>query len=109
MLIQVDLKRNPQVADLIADLDMGAKVCFRTSLKSKNNELAEFTLEKADEAPPEEEDDDENGDGESEAEAETDGDEMKTHAKMPAPGGSRNTPGGSAEQDKLAASLTAQL
>lgn len=106
MIFQLDLKRQPQVADLIADMNMGDRVSFITSLKSKNDNLAEFTLEKAEEAPAKTEEEE---DGESEAETETDGDEMKTHAKMPAPGGSKNTPGGSAEQDKLAASLTAQL
>lgn len=106
MIIQIDLKRNPQVADLIADLDMGAPVCFQTSLKSRNDSIAEFTLNKAEEGK---EVDDESDPGESESESETDGDEMKDHSKMPAPGGSKNTPGGSAEQDKLAASLTAQL
>lgn len=106
MIIQIDLKRQPQVADLITDMNMGDRVSFITSLKSKNDTLAEFTLEKAEEAPEKTEEEEE---GESEPEAETDGDEMKGHAKMPAPGGSKNTPGGSAEQDKLAASLTAQL
>ena len=108
MLIQVDLKRQPQVAELIADLDMGSKVAFITSLKSRTGELAEFTLERAKECDDEEEGD-ENKDGESESEAETDGDEMKSHSKMPAPGGSKNTPGGSQDQDRLAAAVSAQL
>lgn len=107
MIIQIDLKRNPEVADLIADMNMGDRVSFVTSLKSKNDSLAEFTLEKAEEGPAKTEE--EEGDGESESEAETDGDEMPKHAKMPAPGGSTNTPGGSTEQDKMSAALTAQL
>ncbi len=109
MIIQVDLKRNPAVGDLISDMSMGDGVCFCTSLKSKNGELAEFTLEKAVETPDDMKDPEEEGDGEGEAEAVTDGDQMKKTAKMPAPGGSRNTPGGSDEQDKMAAALTAQI
>lgn len=104
MLIQIDLKRNTEVADLITDMQPGDRVSFITSLKSKNDNLAEFTLEKAEEGPAKTEEDDE-----GESEAETDGDEMEMHAKMPAPGGSKNTPGGSADQDKMAAALTAQL
>lgn len=109
MTITVDLKRNPDVLDLIADMQMGDRVSFVTSLKSKSDQLAEFTLDRAEEGPEKKEEDNEDEDGESEEEAEVDGDEMKMHAKMPAPGGSKNTPGGSVEQDKLAANLTAQL
>lgn len=109
MIIQVDLKRNPSVADLIADMSMGDGVCFRTSLKSKSDNLAEFTLEKAMEVPDDMKDDDDSEGDESEEEAETDGDEERTHSKMPAPGGSQNTPGGSVEQDRLAAALSAQI
>lgn len=109
MIIQVDLKRNPNVADLIADMSMGEGVCFRTSLKSKSDNLAEFTLEKAMEVPDEMKDDDDSDDEESESEAEEDGDEERKHSKMPAPGGSQNTPGGSVEQDRLAAALTTQI
>lgn len=110
MTIQVDLKRNPAVADLIADLSMGDGVCFCTSLKSKSDQLAEFTLEKAVETPDSMKDSDEEAeDGESEEEAEVDGDEQRVHAKMPAPGGSKNTPGGSVEQDRMSAALTAQI
>lgn len=105
MIIQIDLKRNPDVSSLIADMEMGEKVCFRTSLKSKSENLAEFTLEKAEEAG----DDVDNDDAESEEESEEDGDEERDESKMPAPGGSPNTPGGSVEQDRLAASSTAQL
>lgn len=107
MNIQVDLKANPEVADLISDMEMGKSVSFVTSLKSKNDSLAEFTLTRAEEGP--EDEDEEDGDDESEEEAEVDGDQMKRHSKMPAPGGSQNTPGGSAEQDKLAAALSAQI
>lgn len=109
MTIQVDLKRQPDVANLIADLDMGAKVCFITSLKSRTGELAEFTLERAEECDDETEGDDENEEGESQDEAEADGDQMKNTPKMPAPGGSKNTPGGSTDQDRLAAAVSAQL
>jgi hypothetical protein len=110
MKIQVDLKKQPEVADLISDLSMGDKVKFLTSLRMKNGDLAEFTLDKAMECSPEEKamhysDDDE----ESMEEAEVDGDQMKTHAKMRSPGGSANTPGGSYEQDRLAASTAAQV
>ena len=108
MILQFDLKRQPQVADLISDMQMGDRVCFIASIKSKNDNIAEFTFEKAKECGPDDMEE-ENDDEESETEAVVDGDEMPKHAKMPAPGGSRNTPGGSAEQDKLAASLTAQL
>ncbi len=108
MNISVDLKANPDVADLIADMEMGDKVCFRTSIKSKNGEIADFTLERAEEADDSDEDS-EDDEGESEKEAEVDGDEMKEHSKMPAPGGSKNTPGGSVEQDRLAAALSAQI
>jgi hypothetical protein len=108
MNIQVDLKRNPDVASLISDLNMGDGVCFCTSLKSRSADLAEFTLEKAVETPESMKDSDEDEE-ESEDEAEVDGDQMKKTAKMPAPGGSPNTPGGSVEQDRLAASLTAQI
>lgn len=111
MIFQLDLKRNPEVGDLIADMQMGDRICFITSLKSKNDAIAEFTLERARECSPDEMADEEGGegDGESESEAETDGDQMKKHAKMPAPSGSKNTPGGSQEQDRMAAALTAQL
>ena len=113
MVIQIDLKRNPDVASLLADMEMGSKVKFLTSLKSKTSELAEFTLDKAAECSEadckEHYDEGEEDDGESEEEAETDGDQMKKHSKMPFPDGSKNTPGGSQEQDKLAASLTAQI
>jgi hypothetical protein len=107
MIFQLDLKRNPEVGDLIADMQMGDKVCFITSLKSKNDAIAEFTLERAREASDTDAEPEE--DGESEKESEVDGDEMEDTAKMPAPGGSKNTPGGSQEQDRMAASLTAQL
>lgn len=110
MIISIDLKRNPDVGSLISDMSMGEGVCFCTSLKSKSAELAEFTLEKAVETPESMKDsDEESDDEETDEEAETDGDEMKSHRKMPAPGGSPNTPGGSQEQDRLAASLTAQI
>lgn len=108
MILQFDLKRQPEVADLISDMQMGERVCFIASIKSKNDAIAEFTFEKAKECDPEDMDE-EKDDEESETEAEVDGDEMPKHSKMPAPGGSRNTPGGSAEQDKMAAALTAQL
>lgn len=92
MLITIDLKRQPQVADLIADMDMGSGVCFKTSLKSRNDSLAEFTLEKAEEYENDakEEDDNEEAD---------EGDEDA----------STNTPGGSVQQDKMAAAVSAQL
>lgn len=110
MEIQIDLKRNPQVADLIADMDMGSAVSFVTTLKSKSPELAEFTLERAEECEmPDNEENEEGEEGKSDEEAETDGDMMKKHAKMPAAGGSRNTPGGSVDQDRMAASMTAQI
>ncbi len=106
MIFQIDLQRNPQVGDLIADMNMGDSVAFRTSLKSKSDKLAEFTLEKAMETPKEMMDDEE-GEG-TDAEENSDGEESD-NAKMPAPTGSQNTPGGSAEQDKMAAALTAQI
>ncbi len=96
MIIQIDLKRNPQVADLIADADMGTGVCFKTTLKSRSDALAEFTLEKAEECDNEPADD---GDG---SDAENAGDNADES-------GSTNTPGGSVMQDKLAAASTAQL
>lgn len=108
MILQFDLKRQPQVADLISDMQMGDKVCFVASIKSKNDNIAEFTFEKAMDCPDDMMDEESDA-NESENEAETDGDEMPDHSKMPAPGGSRNTPGGSADQDKMAAALTAQL
>lgn len=113
MKIQVDLKANPEVADLIGDMQMGDKVKFLTSLKMRNGEIAEFTMDKAvecsDEDKREHYESDDEDEGESMEEAEVDGDQMKRHSKMPAPGGSKNTPGGSVEQDRLAAALTAQL
>lgn len=114
MNIQIDLKANPAVADLIADMEMGDKVKFLTSIKSRNGELAEFTLDKAVECSEEDkrehyEEGDDDDEGESDEEAYADGDQMKKHSKMPAPGGSKNTPGGSVEQDRMAAALTGQL
>lgn len=109
MILQFDLKRQPEVADLISDMQMGERVCFIASIKSKNDAIAEFTFEKAKECGPEDAGEEGDDDEESETEAVVDGDEMPKHSKMPAPGGSRNTPGGSAEQDKMAAALTAQL
>lgn len=111
MKIQIDLKANPEIANLISDMGMGEKVKFLTSLQSKSDSLAEFTLDKAAECSDADKtehysDDDE---GESEEEAEVDGDEMKKHSKMPAPGGSKNTPGGSVEQDRMAAAISAQI
>lgn len=108
MVFQIDLKRNPAVADLISEMSMGEGVCFRTSLKSKSDNLAEFTLEKAMEVPDDMKDDD-SDDEESDSEAEEDGDEERKHSRMPAPGGSQNTPGGSVEQDRMAAALSAQI
>lgn len=109
MNITVDLKRNPDIADLISNMQMGDGVCFCTSLKSKDDNLAEFTLDRAMETPDSMKEDESSEEDDSHAEAVEDGDEMESHAKMPSPNGSRNTPGGSSEQDKLAASLTAQL
>ncbi len=110
MVISIDLKRNPDVADLISSMSMGDKVKFITSLKSSNGELAEFTLDHADECSPEEEAKYESGDeADNEDQAEVEGTEQKRHSKMPAPGGSPNTPGGSQQQDKMAAALTAQI
>lgn len=110
MVISIDLKRNPDVADLLSGLEMGDKVKFFTSLKSNNGELAEFTLDKADEcndSDMKEHYSDEESDDEDQAEIE--GTEQKRHSKMPAPGGSPNTPGGSRDQDRMAAALTAQI
>jgi hypothetical protein len=111
MKIQIDLKANPEVANLIADMEMGEKVKFLTSLQSRDGALAEFTLDKCVECSEEDKKEhySDADEGESEEEAEVDGDEMKTHSKMPAPGGSKNTPGGSVEQDRLAAAMSAQI
>jgi len=98
MLIQVDLKRNPDVADLIADMNMGDGVCFKTTLKSRSDALAEFTLEKAEECETEPAD---ANDG--------DGTDAENSADNAGESGSTNTPGGSVEQDKMAAASTAQL
>lgn len=103
MLIQVDLKRNPMVADLISDMQMGDSVSFITSLKSKTGDLAEFTLDRAEEGPVE----DKTGDGTDEGdEGEGEGESVNTGNGA---GGSANTPGGSKEQDRMAAALTAQI
>ena len=113
MIIQIDLKRNPDISSLIADMNMGDPVKFITTLKSRNDTLAEFTLEKAEELSPDEmkerEDDGDGEDAENADEDTAEGDSMKSHSKMPAPSSSPNTPGGSQEQDKTAAALTAQL
>lgn len=101
MTITVDLKRQPQVADLISDLDMGAPVAFQTTLKSKNGEIAEFTLERAEEGKAA---DDKNDDGDEGV----DEDEAESVNTGNGAGGSANTPGGSKEQDRMAAALTAQ-
>lgn len=115
MLFQIDLKRQPQVADLIAGMDMGTPVKFITTLKSNKNDLAEFTLEKAEELSPEEmkareteNDADEGGEQMDEAQAEKEG-TQRPHSRMPFTGGSQNTPGGSQDQDRLAAATSAQI
>lgn len=96
MVFQVDLKRQPAVADLIADMQPGDRVSFITSIKSKSPSLAEFTLEKAEEAPPQAADDNTDEGAGDEAEA-------------PVTDASQNTPGGSVMQDRMAAASTAQI
>lgn len=97
MIFQIDLKRQPQVADLIADLDMGSGVCFMTTLKSRTDALAEFTLEKAEECDA------------SKVVDDGDGPDAETSADNADESESTNTPGGSRMQDKMAAATTAQL
>ena len=96
MRIQVDLKQNPEVADLIADMQPSDKVKFLTSLRSKNENLAEFTLDKAAECSPEDKKEhySENEEGDDEGEMMEDEGE--------------NTAGGSKQQDRMAAEQAAQ-
>ncbi len=101
MIIQIDLKRNPDVSDLIADMNMGDGVCFYTSLKSRSPALAEFTLEKAEECDLSKMQDD--GDG---SDTENSADNASENADESE---SQNTPGGSMMQDKMAAATSAQI
>lgn len=47
--VDINLKQNPEIADLVASLDPGAKIMLHTSLKSKDDQTATLTIESAEE------------------------------------------------------------
>ena len=92
--------KEPEIQNLVADMEMGKKLLLVASIASKNDESVEVTIEGATDDPTE-----------AAAMMADKGDEKETEAGAdeaeilgaPAPGGSPNTPGGSIEQDLMAA------
>lgn len=47
--IDIDLKQNPDIANLVADLEPGAKIELSTSIKAKDDQTLTLTIESASE------------------------------------------------------------
>lgn len=62
-IIKIDLKKNPDVADLVSDKEVGARITLETTIKSKDENFLTLTLQEADEGKvSSDEDDDESED-----------------------------------------------
>lgn len=99
--ITLMFKKEPEIQNLVADMEMGKKLLLVASIASKSDESVEVTIEGATDDPNEAARLMQEDAGESEAGA---GDGEGEVPGAPAPGGSQNTPGGSVEQDLMAAS-----
>ena len=102
--ITLMFKKEPEIQNLVTDMEMGKKLLLVASIASKSDESVEVTIEGATDDPTEaaalmadnadeKETSDEAGAGADEAEI----------PGAAAPCGSPNTPGGSIEQDLMAA------
>lgn len=65
-ILDLDLNANPAVKDLLADLEPGAKLVIRATLKSKDDQTAQVRIMKVEEDETPEEEDAEDGEEEGE-------------------------------------------
>lgn len=65
-ILDLDLNANPAVKDLLADLEPGAKLVIRATLKSKDDQTAQVRIVKVEEDETPEEEDAEDGEEEGE-------------------------------------------
>jgi len=76
-ILNIDLNKNPEVASLIADMEPGADVFLKTTLKFKDDQTAKLRIE-AVAAEPEDLDDDGEDESETGEPDSTDEGEKKT-------------------------------
>lgn len=69
-ILDLDLNANPAVKDLLADLEPGAKLVIRATLKSKDDQTAQVRIMKVEEDETPEEEDAEEGEEEGETDDE---------------------------------------
>lgn len=62
-VIQIDLKKNPEIADFVVDKEPGDRICVYGSIKSLSDQLLEVTVEEVEEdkTPENDETDDTGG------------------------------------------------
>lgn len=97
--LNISFKKEPEIENLVADKEMGSKILLVASISAKSGEGIDVTIEGATDDPAEaasmmSEEDAEGADKKPEVD-ETD--------MAAGEGGSPNTPGGSIEQDMMAA------
>jgi hypothetical protein len=80
--ITIDLKKNPDVADLIADMDPGAKICLYTGIKAKDDQTLTLTLDSAEQCEDKSDDEDESEEEDSEESDEAETSDEKPKKKM---------------------------
>ena len=83
--ITIDLKKNPDVADLVADMDPGTSICLTTSIKAKDDQTLTLTLDSAEECESKDEEDAEDSEEDTEETDETD--ETEDEGAKPKKGG----------------------
>ena len=101
--ITLMFKKEPQIQNLVTDMEMGKKLLLVASIASKSDESVEATIEGATDDPSEAAT--MMADNPDETETESEKAAGADEAEIPgaqAPGGSPNTPGGSIEQDMMA-------
>jgi hypothetical protein len=68
--LPIDLKKNPEVASLVADMEVGAAVRLETTIKSKDEQTLVLVLESATAGEATEDEDSEGDETDSEDESE---------------------------------------
>lgn len=89
--IIIDLKKNPEIADLVTDKQPGDRILLHTSIKQLNDQTLELTIEEAEEGK--DPDADENPPGGNEGSAAT-GENMDTPQVGATPNTARDIAGG---------------
>lgn len=64
--VPLDLKKNPDIKNLAADLEVGDRVCLYGSIKAKDDQTMTVTIDEVEEDRSEKEDEEEKEEGDGE-------------------------------------------